>query len=282
MKENGNMANIDQRVDINDLVGTLVGGNPGNVETDEAILKLENKNFMDYHSGYTKGQALEPTEQTKVQKGKNVLDKIMQKMKNRNLNLILLLLIFCSYIKLEAKPKITTYIYANRAYGIIEDGKVNRIGIPKDKIYQLYGIMFNHYYQLEAPTKENRFKNHYIKFYNDIKFIINGKEYIISKEQIKIDPLNSKDGLVYPFEPPIDIRNTKDNDLIIDIGEIEILDKEGNIIKPKTKIPPILFKKTYLTIKYNNIKGTDQETLYRGWAEDFPEDLRQMLIKYSF
>ena len=84
MKENGNMANIDQRVDINDLVGTLVGGNPGNVETDEAILKLENKNFMDYHSGYTKGQALEPTEQTKVQKGKNVLDKIMQKMNTAN------------------------------------------------------------------------------------------------------------------------------------------------------------------------------------------------------
>lgn len=207
-------------------------------------------------------------------------------MKSRNLSLILLLLIFCSYIKLEAKPKITTYVYANRAYGIIEDGKVNRIGIPKDKIfqmnekiYQLYGIMFNHYYQLEAPTKENRFKKHSIHFYNDVKLIINEKEYIIPKEQIRIDPLNSKDGPVYPFEPPIDIRNTKDNDLIIDIGEIEILDKEGNIIKPKTKIPPILFKKTYLTIKYNNIKGTDQETLYRGWAEDFPEDLKQLLKK---
>lgn len=207
-------------------------------------------------------------------------------MKSRNLNLILLLLIFCSYIKLEAKPKITTYVYANRAYGIIEDGKVNRMGLSKEdideadeKIYELFGLRLNHYYGLKSPIKGNRFKNYYIKFYNDIKFIINGKEYIIPKEQIKIDPLNSKDGPVYPFEPPIDIRNTKDNDLIIDIGEIEILDKDGNIIKPKTKIPPILFKKTYLTIKYNNIKGTDQETLYRGWAEDFPEDLRQMLKK---
>lgn len=207
-------------------------------------------------------------------------------MKSRNLSLILLLLIFCSYIKLEAKPKITTYVYANRAYGIMKEGKVNRMELSKEdtdsmskRIFEKYGIRFMHYYVLKAPMDIDWSKNNYIKFYNDIKFIINGKEYIIPKEQIKIDPLNSKDGPVYPFEPPIDIRNTKDNDLIIDIGEIEILDKEGNIIKPKTKIPPILFKKTYLTIKYNNIKGTDQETLYRGWAEDFPEDLRQMLKK---
>ncbi|MCF0171031.1 hypothetical protein [Fusobacterium varium] len=85
MKENGNTADIEQRVDINDLVGTLVGGNPGNVETDEAILKLENKNFMDYHSGYTKGQeTIIPPEKTSFQKGKNVLDKIMQKMNVNN------------------------------------------------------------------------------------------------------------------------------------------------------------------------------------------------------
>lgn len=207
-------------------------------------------------------------------------------MKSRNLSLILLLLIFCSYIKLEAKPKITTYVYVDTAYGVIENGKVNRMEFSKEdtdsmdkRIFEKYGIRFMHYYVLKTPMDIDWSKNNYIRFYNDIKFIINGKEYIISKEQIKIDPLNFKDGPVYPFEPPIDIRNTKDNDLIIDIGEIEILDKEGNIIKPKTKIPPILFKKTYLTIKYNNIKGTDQETLYRGWAEDFPEDLRQMLKK---
>lgn len=84
MKENGNMANIDQRVDINDLVGTLVGGNPGNVKTDKVILELVNKTFVDYHNGYTKGQGLAPIEQTAFQKGKNVLDKIMQKMNTGN------------------------------------------------------------------------------------------------------------------------------------------------------------------------------------------------------
>ena len=208
-------------------------------------------------------------------------------MKNKNLILILLLLMFCSCIKLEAKPKMRTYVYINGAYGIIENGKVNRMGIPREDTYKMneevfkkYGIRFTHYYALRAPMDANWSKNNYIKFYNDMKLIINDKEYIIPKEQIKIDSLNSEDGPVYSFKPvPIDIRHTKDNDLIIDIGEIEILDKEGNIIKPKTKIPPILFKKIYVTIKYNNIKGTDRETLYNGWAEDFPEDLRQMLKK---
>ncbi|RHG35992.1 hypothetical protein DW261_07085 [Fusobacterium varium] len=208
-------------------------------------------------------------------------------MKNRNLSLILLFLIFCSYIKLEAKPRITTYVYINGAYGIIENGKVNRMGIPREDTYKMneevfkkYGIRFTHYYALRAPMDANWSKNNYIKFYNDMKLIINDKEYIIPKEQIKIDSLNSKNGPVYSFKPvPIDIKHTKDNELIIDIGEIEILDKDGKIVKSKTKIPPILFKKIYATVKYNNIKGTDQETLYNGWAEDFPEDLRQMLKK---
>lgn len=80
MKENGNTANVEQRVDINDLVGTLVGGNPGNVKTDDAVLELEDKNFMNYHSGYTKGQeTITPPEKTSFQKGKNIIDKIMQK-----------------------------------------------------------------------------------------------------------------------------------------------------------------------------------------------------------
>ena len=194
---------------------------------------------------------------------------------------------FCSCIKLEAKPKMRTYVYINGAYGIIENGKVNRIGIPREDTYKMneevfkkYGIRFTHYYALRAPMDANWSKNNYIKFYNDMKLIINDKEYIIPKEQIKIDSLNSKNGPVYSFKPvPIDIKHTKDNELIIDIGEIEILDKDGKIVKSKTKIPPILFKKIYATVKYNNIKGTDQETLYNGWAEDFPEDLRQMLKK---
>ena len=58
-------------------------------------------------------------------------------MKNRNLSLILLFLIFCSYIKLEAKPRITTYVYINGAYGIIENKKVNRMGFPKEDIDQI-------------------------------------------------------------------------------------------------------------------------------------------------
>lgn len=206
-------------------------------------------------------------------------------MKTWKLSLVLIFLIFCNHIKLEAKPRIAIRVYLH-AYGIIENGKINGIKISeKDidevdkRIYKDYGIKFRENYRIIAPNKKKIFGKNYIQFYNDIKLIINGKEYIISKGQIKIDPLNSKDGPVYPFEPPIDIRHTKDKELIIDIGEIEILDKDGQMVKSKTKIPPILFKKTYFTIKYNNIKGSSQETLYSGWAEDFPEDLKQLLKK---
>ncbi|WP_130890408.1 hypothetical protein [Fusobacterium ulcerans] len=211
-------------------------------------------------------------------------------MKNKNLILILLLLLFYSCIKLEAKSTIRTYTYYC-IYGTIENGKVNRMGIPRDnisqmeeRIYVLYGIRFNQHYGFESPIDEDRFKNHHIKFYNDMKLIINGKEYIIPKNQIReniLDSkiLDSKNGPKYYFEPPVDIQHTKNNELIIDIGEIEILDKDGKTVKSKTKIPTILLKKIYVTIKYNNIKMTDRETLYRGWAEDFPEDLRQMLKK---
>lgn len=208
-------------------------------------------------------------------------------MKNRNLTLILLSLLFCSCIKLEVKPTIRTYTYY-RIYGIIENEKVNRMGIYKDnisqmeeKIYELYGIRFNQYYGVGSPIDEDRFKNNHIKFYNDMKLRINDKEYIIPKDQIKENVLHSKvidskNGPKYYFELPVDIQHIKDNELIIDIGEIEILDKDGKIVKSKTKIPPLLFKKTYVTIKYTNIKMTGRETLYRGWAEDFPEDLKQL------
>ena len=44
-----------------------------------------------------------------------------------------------------------------------------------------------------------------------------------------------------------------------DIGEIEILDKNGKIIRPKTKIPPILFKKTIYRTFVNDITGSDYD-----------------------
>ena len=161
----------------------------------------------------------------------------------------------------------TTYIHS---YAIIEDGKINRMGIPKEDIDKMddiindkYGIRFindNRIYALKGG------KNHEIKFYNDFKMTVNGKEYIMPKEKIgySVDD--------YDLELPIKIRRTNYNEYILDIGEIEIIDTDGKIIRPRTKIPPILFKKTIYRIYENDIMRSNYDVYYRGWAEDYPKD----------
>ena len=78
MADRGNNAEINSKVDSKDLVGSLVGLNPGNVETDEVIKAKEDKTFLDYHSGYTKGQKTAKEEKTSFQKGREILDKGLQ------------------------------------------------------------------------------------------------------------------------------------------------------------------------------------------------------------
>ena len=161
----------------------------------------------------------------------------------------------------------TTYIHS---YAIIEDGKINRMGIPKEDIDKMddiindkYGIRFindNRIYALKGG------KNHEIKFYNDFKMTVNGKEYIMPKEKISY----SVDD--YDLELPIKIKRTNYNEYILDIGEIEIIDTDGKIIRPRTKIPPILFKKTIYRIYENHIMRSNYDVYYRGWAEDYPKD----------
>ena len=78
MADRGNNAEINSKVDGKDLVGSLVGLNPGNVETDEVIKAKEDKTFLDYHGGYTKGQKPAKEEKTSFQKGREILDKGLQ------------------------------------------------------------------------------------------------------------------------------------------------------------------------------------------------------------
>ena len=167
------------------------------------------------------------------------------------------------------KPHFSTTPYIH-SYAIIEDGKINRMGIPKEDIYKMdniinnkYGIRFINDEQIYALKGG---KNHEIKFYNDFKMTVNGKEYIMSKEKIgySVDD--------YDLELPIKIRRTNYNEYILDIGEIEIIDTDGKIIRPRTKIPPILFKKTIFRRFVNDINGNNYDVYYRGWAEDYPKD----------
>ena len=113
-------------------------------------------------------------------------------MKNRIKYLTLFLIIFistsCSGL-FEFKPYFTTYVYNDDVYGIIENEKVNRMGAPRDNIDRVnniisnkYGIKFNTGNRIYANEDSQTYYN--IKFYNDLIFILNGKEYIIPKEKI--------------------------------------------------------------------------------------------------
>ena len=167
------------------------------------------------------------------------------------------------------KPHFSTGTYIH-SYAIIENGKINRMGIPKkdidkmnDIINDKYGIRFIDDERI-APKDYN--ENYRIKFYNDFKMTVNGKEYVISKEKIRYSAYD------YDLELPIKITDTEYNEYILDIGEIEIIDTDGKIIRSRTKIPPILFKKTIYRTFVNDINGYNLDVYYRGWAEDYPKD----------
>ena len=177
------------------------------------------------------------------------------------------------------KPHFSTGTYIH-SYAIIENGKINRMGIPKKDIDKMdsiindkYGIQFiddDRIYALKGSGE-----NYKIKFYNDFKMTVNGKEYVISKEKIRYSAYD------YDLELPVKITDTEYNEYILDIGEIEILDKNGKIIRPKTKIPPILFKKTIFRRFINDITGSDYDVYYRGWAEDYPKDPSTLKKMYN-
>ena len=122
-------------------------------------------------------------------------------------------------------------------------------------------------------------QSYYIKFYDDFKMIINGKEYTIPKEKIEEKEIKWNDGSItvkYKYPVSVNILKTDDNEYILDIGEIEIVDKTGKIIKPKEKIPTLLFKKTvYVVLADKGIK-------YNGWVEDYPGGIKALreLEKY--
>ena len=176
------------------------------------------------------------------------------------------------------KPHFSTGTYIH-SYAIIENGKINRMGIPKKDIYKMdsiindkYGIRFIDDDRI-APKDYN--ENYRIKFYNDFKMTVNGKEYIMPKEKIRYSAYD------YDLELPVKITDTEYNEYILDIGEIEILDKNGKIIRPKTKIPTILFKKTINRTYVNDITGSDYDVYYNGWAEDYPKDPSTLKKMYN-
>ena len=115
------------------------------------------------------------------------------------------------------KPHFSTGTYIH-SYAIIENGKINRMGIPKKDIYKMDSIINDKYAirfiddERIAPKDYN--ENYRIKFYNDFKMTVNGKEYIMSKEKIRYSAYD------YDLELPVKITDTEYNEYILDIGEI--------------------------------------------------------------
>ena len=205
-------------------------------------------------------------------------------MKNRIKYLALFTIMFifsaCSGL-FEFKPYFTTFVYDHRIYGIIENGKINRMGISREKVNKMnhiisnkYGIKFSSKNRIYANEDSQTYYN--IKFYNDLKFILNGKEYIIPKEKIVRKEIDQGDiWIEYSYPAPVDITKTNDDSYILEIGEIEILDKNGKVIKAKEKIPPLLFKKTMVRALKKNFIGSE-DIYYRGWAEDYLGNLNEL------
>lgn len=173
------------------------------------------------------------------------------------------------------KPHFSTRTFI-KPYAIVENGKINRMELPKEdmnkmarKIYINYGILFVS--EDTIYSYENR-----VKFYSDFKMIVGEKEYIIPKENIKersevvSQPRETR--YEYFYDLPVDIIKTDSNEFILDIGEIEILSPDEKVIKSKRKIPPILFKKAITREFINHYLGADNDVYYRGWAEDYPKD----------
>ena len=186
-------------------------------------------------------------------------------------------MISCTDLKFIGKPAYILPEYDTVIYGPIENGKVNRMGVSKDNIDKVnniisnkYGIKFNTGNRIYANEDSRTFYN--IKFYNDLKFILNGKEYIIPKEKIVRKERDQGDiRIEYSYPAPVDITKTNDDSYILEIGEIEILDKNGKVIKAKEKIPPLVFKKTYYRVLIKSYGGSE-DIYYDGWAEDYPKD----------
>lgn len=179
------------------------------------------------------------------------------------------------------KPHIATYAHSMEIYGILENGKVNKMGVAKNDVYSvgnkiddLYGIIFISPSKIYA--RENSKVKYFIKFYDNFKIQINGKIYIIPKEKIKLIENNPNQGdIFYDFDFPVDLYSSESKEkiksFIFEVGKIEVISKEGKIIKSRRKIPPLIFKRVKVREKVLDWAGYNTKTYYEGWEENYHE-----------
>jgi len=208
----------------------------------------------------------------------NIKKKEVKKMKKNRVKVFLLFLFMVIVTNCSTVPRISNY-FLYKLYGVMENGKINRMGLSKENYYTMIENIRRKYHivisnkadYIEIFSNEDLENYNYIKFYNNPKIIVNGKEYTLDKEQIRINRIDSS--INYELNPiPDEIADIKYDTYILNVGEIEITTQDKKVVLPRTKIPPLVFKKVYSKVLYKDMFGIDQEELYRGWAEYYKGD----------
>ncbi len=168
------------------------------------------------------------------------------------------------------KPHTESY-EVMKLYGVVKNGEIDRMGLGKNDVDGIgeiigksYGIMFIDGRKM-FPKEISKY-GYRIKFYNDFKINFNGKKIIIPKEDIKLkNEAPFLHYLFYNYEFPKDLDN-----LTLNIGEIEIVDKDGKVIRKKRRIPTLVFKRAKYRERVLDWQN-HYETYYEGWAENYHE-----------
>lgn len=213
----------------------------------------------------------------------------MIKVNNNKLKLLYLIFIIITLSSCRYKD-----YRVEDVYGVIENGRVNRMGIPRydlDKMNNIirgeYGLRFRDWsfrdsMMISSRKKNDNSKNYYIKFYDNLIAIVEGEKYIILKKNI-IEEEYSTDYPTYEiYDPFLRLPSRKSYNLILELGEIEIIDKDGNIIKERRKIPPLLFKKRFYDLESSFSEGfKNSDYIYDGWAEDYHKNKKKAIKDYN-
>ena len=168
------------------------------------------------------------------------------------------------------KPKILVDLDI-KVYSIYKDGKFTRDGFKENEIYQLsYKIIDDYGLVLYNGRIATRGEYSKIIFYDDIKVTLNNKTIVIPKDKIKQEKIRYG-GYVYDYSiSPLEFNEFSTEGLIIDLGSIEIVEKDGKIVKEKRKIPPIMLKNT-INIYWleNAFHPNSVDTYYYYWLDKY-------------
>ena len=199
----------------------------------------------------------------------------MKKIKYLIVSIVFLILFSaCSMVAIYQiatwKPKILVDLDI-KVYSIYKNGKFTRESLKEKDIEKLsYQIADNYGLHLYNGRIGTRGEYSRILFYDDIKVTINNKTVIIPKDKIKEKKLTDI-GYIYDYSiEPLKFNYFSTEGFIIDLGTIEIIEKNGKIVKEKRKIPPIMLKNTVEIYWLENAFHPDiKDIYYHYWLDKY-------------